>query len=163
MAGQPVALTATVASTTGGATPTGMVTFTNTTTGETLGTVDLVDGIATLIVSNLPVGMNMIVAAFVGNPNAAASTSAPATVTVTATPALGNGSAFGAGSGGGQVILRGPDGAVLPNIAPFGTDFTGGVRVASGDFNGDGVIDLVVGTGRARPVRSRSSTARPAG
>ena len=32
-------------------------------------------------------------------------------------------------------------------MTPFGTDFTGGVRVASGDFNADGVIDLVVGSG----------------
>ena len=32
-------------------------------------------------------------------------------------------------------------------MTPFGADFTGGVRVATGDFNGDGVADLVVGTG----------------
>ena len=149
--GQPVTLTATVVSSvTGMAAPTGTVTFVNQTTGETLGTATLMDGIATLVVSNLPVGMNMIVAMFNGNPNASASTSAPVTVTITATPVplpLGKGSAFGAGQGGSQAVLRGPDGTILQNVTPFGAGFTGGVRVASGDFNGDGVTDLVVGNG----------------
>ena len=154
--GQPVTLTATVASSvSGSAAPTGTVTFVNQTTGETLGTATLMNGIATLVVSSLPVGMNMIVAMFNGNPNASASTSAPVTVTITATPVpptptplpLGKGSAFGAGQGGSQAILRGPDGTILQNVTPFGAGFTGGVRVASGDFNGDGVTDLVVGNG----------------
>jgi trimeric autotransporter adhesin len=32
-------------------------------------------------------------------------------------------------------------------VQPFGAAFTGGVRVAAADFNGDGIADLVVGTG----------------
>lgn len=37
--------------------------------------------------------------------------------------------------------------AVLGNFRVFGTTFTGGVRVAAGDVNGDGVSDVIVATG----------------
>ncbi|MFO0797714.1 MAG: hypothetical protein U0804_09555 [Gemmataceae bacterium] len=33
------------------------------------------------------------------------------------------------------------------SVFPFGTDFTGGVRVAAGDVNGDGVTDLIAAPG----------------
>ncbi len=72
---------------------------------------------------------------------------ATATVTTVVSAALPTGAAAGAGSGGGRVILYGPDGGVLQSVAPFGAGFTDSVRVARGDFNGDGVADLVVGTG----------------
>jgi len=39
------------------------------------------------------------------------------------------------------------DGSVRLSVTPFGADFTGGVRVAAADFTGDGVPDLVAGTG----------------
>ncbi len=36
------------------------------------------------------------------------------------------------------------DGTPLVTVAPFGGGFTGGVRVAAGDVNGDGITDVVV-------------------
>jgi hypothetical protein len=44
-------------------------------------------------------------------------------------------------------LLSGADGSTLASGYPFGPDFPGGVRVASGDVNGDGVPDPIVGTG----------------
>jgi hypothetical protein len=56
--------------------------------------------------------------------------------------------AAGADAGGGPVArLFGPGGAEQFSLTPFDASFTGGVRVAAGDFNGDGVPDLAVGTG----------------
>jgi protocatechuate 3,4-dioxygenase beta subunit len=50
--------------------------------------------------------------------------------------------------GNSQAALYDPKtGSQQAAFNPFGTAFTGGVRVASADFNGDGVADVVVGTG----------------
>jgi hypothetical protein len=40
-------------------------------------------------------------------------------------------------------------------VAAFEDSFTGGVRTAAADFNGDGVADIVVGTGPGRTTRVR--------
>jgi hypothetical protein len=45
------------------------------------------------------------------------------------------------------VTFYSPDRAVRFSARPFGDSFTGGVRVASGDVTGDGVPDVVAGTG----------------
>ena len=45
-----------------------------------------------------------------------------------------------------------PARAVIQNISPF-PGFTGGTRVAAADFNNDGVVDSVVGTGPGAPSR----------
>jgi hypothetical protein len=56
--------------------------------------------------------------------------------------------AVGAGEGTlGQVNVLEPDGKSLGTITPFPGGFTGGVRVAAGDVNNDGVLDTVVGSG----------------
>jgi hypothetical protein len=44
------------------------------------------------------------------------------------------------------------DGSLRFTAAPFGSGFTGGVRTAAADFNGDGVADLVAGTGPGGPT-----------
>lgn len=68
-----------------------------------------------------------------------------------ATPPTGF--AVGAGSGG---RVRTFDGAGTPRLdAPAFGGFTGGVRVASADFNRDGVLDVVVGTGPGAPTQVR--------
>ncbi len=57
---------------------------------------------------------------------------------------------FDVGSGTGHAPLvagLNASGGTVWNNVPFDSTFTGGVRVASGDFNGDGVLDAVVGTG----------------
>lgn len=66
-------------------------------------------------------------------------------------PAVANGPVkLIVGSGVGQSPLvagLNASGGTVWNAVPFDASFTGGVRVASGDFNGDGVLDAVVGTG----------------
>jgi hypothetical protein len=60
------------------------------------------------------------------------------------------------GSGSGQpgsVSYHGSDGSTEFTLTPFESSFTGGVRVATGDFNGDGVADIAVGTGPGRSTR----------
>lgn len=53
------------------------------------------------------------------------------------------------GSGGGPhvKVFDGRTGAELRSFAPFSTNFSGGVFVAAGDYNLDGIDDLVVGSG----------------
>jgi Bacterial Ig domain/FG-GAP-like repeat len=54
--------------------------------------------------------------------------------------------AVGTDVGGATASLVGPDGTPRFTVTPFG-GFTGGIRTATADFTGDGVTDLVVGTG----------------
>ena len=77
-------------------------------------------------------------------------------VTVPATPPPGRPTglvgvpqfAVGADRGGIPTVrFYNPDGAEQFNVAVFDPAFTGGVRTASADFNGDGIADVVVGTG----------------
>jgi large repetitive protein len=72
--GQPVSFTVSVSGANGG-TPTGSVTFTNTTTGQTLGTVTLVNRQALFTTSTLPVGTDNVQASYSGDPNFNASSS----------------------------------------------------------------------------------------
>ncbi len=56
--------------------------------------------------------------------------------------------AVGADAGGGPIVqLYNPDQSVRFATAAFDPAFAGGVRTAAADFNGDGVADVVVGTG----------------
>ncbi len=81
--GQPVTLTATVASVVSGSgTPTGTVDFYDQTTGIDLGTASLASGVASLSVSGLALGDHDIVAAYSGDENFPASASSPGTVSI---------------------------------------------------------------------------------
>ncbi len=55
----------------------------------------------------------------------------------------------GAGEGGGPqvTVFSGRDGSIIKSFFAFGTSFTGGVRVAAGDFNGDARADIVAAAG----------------
>jgi hypothetical protein len=53
-----------------------------------------------------------------------------------------------AGAPGGHVkVFDGRTLGVLQSFAAYSTSFSGGVRVATGDVNGDGVPDIITGTG----------------
>jgi len=51
----------------------------------------------------------------------------------------------GGGPGGGPhvKVFSGASGAEIGSLSPFGADFAGGVTVASGDVDGDGVVELL--------------------
>jgi hypothetical protein len=55
----------------------------------------------------------------------------------------------GAGAGGGPhvKVFSGKTGAEIRSFFAFDQSVSGGVRVAAGDFNGDGIDDLAAGTG----------------
>jgi hypothetical protein len=59
----------------------------------------------------------------------------------------------GADAGGAPEVkvFSGKDGSVLLDFFAFSVAFTGGVRVAAGDVNGDGFADIITGTGPGAP------------
>jgi hypothetical protein len=52
--------------------------------------------------------------------------------------------ATGAGTRARVRVFSGADGALLANRVPFGTGYTGGLSVAVGDLDADGIADVVV-------------------
>src|SRR5262249_19546351 len=57
----------------------------------------------------------------------------------------------GAGAGGGPhvEVFEGHTGALIRSFMAFSGNFNGGVYVAGGDVDGDGVADIIVGEGQA--------------
>jgi hypothetical protein len=53
----------------------------------------------------------------------------------------------GSGSGPNVRVLSGSTSSQLASFDAFGPSFTGGVRVAAGDVNGDGFADVIAGAG----------------
>jgi hypothetical protein len=71
-----------------------------------------------------------------------------ATVTITVTENFTRLFATGAGEGGGpQVVVYNQDGSIRFSFYAFEESFAGGVRVATGDVNGDGVEDIICAAG----------------
>ncbi len=59
----------------------------------------------------------------------------------------------GAGAGGGPHVrvFSGTTGQVLDSFYAYAPNFTGGVYVAGGDYNGDGKADIITGSGAGGP------------
>ena len=73
--------------------------------------------------------------------------SAPSQPMVAGQPALNKFTAVGADAGGGPLVtITFPNGTYTSFFA-YASSFTGGVRVALGDVNGDGSIDVITGAG----------------
>lgn len=145
-AGQSVTFTAQITPVSAAASPTGTITFFS--GANSLGTVAAAAGPVAFTTSSLPVGELVITAVYGGDSNYTAATSPPVNQVVNSTLLVGFPQfAVGAGAGGpGTARFFNPDGSHRfdANVFP---GFTGGVRVTSADFNGDGIADIVAGTG----------------
>ncbi|CAN5302169.1 hypothetical protein BH11PLA2_BH11PLA2_31690 [soil metagenome] len=84
------------------------------------------------------------------------------TFTVTTSKSVPLESEFSVGSefGGGVVQLLNADGSVRFGLFPFGADYPGGIRTAAGDFNGDGIADVVIASGAPTGPNSLPGTVR---
>jgi hypothetical protein len=137
-----VLLTATVS---GPATPKGTVQFFDGSTS--LGSVTVVDGRALFSVTPTAVATPAYQAKFTpadGTQSASQSTVKNVTVTAAGTTPIAI-TATGADPGfAATVVVKDASNKTLFSLAPFGVDFTGGVRVAVGDVNNDGQDDVVV-------------------
>ena len=83
-------------------------------------------------------------------------------------PPVAAGQPFAVGSDAGRaatVTMFNPNGTVRFAVQPFGSTYTAGVRVATGDVTGDGVPDVVAGTeagaARAVVIDGRTGAVRP--
>jgi uncharacterized protein YkwD len=74
---------------------------------------------------------------------------ASSTITTTANTAAGQIIAVGADAGGGPLVnvYNAKTNALMASFNAFPATFTGGVRVAVGDVNGDGTADIICGAG----------------
>ena len=117
-----------------------------------------------LSAGTLPAGLTL---SFNGLISGTPTTTGPSSFTVSATDSVGNvgyaqygitigtnptpplaGPFIAAGSGqGGLVSIFNANGTPRLTFAPYGTGYQGAINVAQGDVNGDGVADLVTGTG----------------
>jgi hypothetical protein len=77
------------------------------------------------------------------------------TTATPATPPAETALRFAVGSGPGQTglvnVYSNRTNALLTSYTPFGTAYTGGVRVATADFTGDGIDDVAAATATGSP------------
>src|SRR5207248_673263 len=108
---------------------------------------------ATFSTSSLSVGTHTITAVFApasGRPELVGSTSNAVTLPVNQTPPPVVAVAFAVGAGVGReplVIVYGSDGSQHLSFLAYDASFTAGVRVAVGDVNGDGTLDIITAPG----------------
>jgi Bacterial Ig-like domain (group 3)/OmpA-like transmembrane domain/Passenger-associated-transport-repeat len=110
--GEPITLTVTVKPQGAGATPTGTVIFSD--NGTAIGTVPLVNGVATFTINTLANGNHKITATYSGDANNNKGTSDVFGVTVLVQTTVTGGGGSGAGSGGGGGCTLNPQGEFDP-------------------------------------------------
>jgi hypothetical protein len=130
---------------------TGTVTFLDNGT-KVLGTAALVNGQAA-VTARLSLGAHVISVSYSGNPTYKPTTAATTFTTTRVIDPI----AVGAGAGGSDIVrVYNPDGTISQDpLFAFGPDHTSGARVATGDVNGDGVPDRIIGTGPGTQARVR--------
>jgi autotransporter-associated beta strand protein len=145
IAGQPATFGVTVTSTYG--TPSGTVAFLD---GNTqIGTAPVVNGTATFTTSSLKPGTHTITAFFTSPSFGTSSASTTATVDAIPVSPVIHLTAVGAGQGGQPAVrVYNDDGTLRFAFFAYTSTFTGGVRVAIGDVNGDGVDDIITAPGK---------------
>ncbi|AWM41402.1 Extracellular serine protease precursor [Gemmata obscuriglobus] len=129
-------------------TPTGTFTFTNSATGAVLGVVALdATGRAVFSTAALPPGTATVTVTYSGDSFYRASTA-------TVTQVVDRQNRVVVGSDAGPVatvqVFDSTTGALVGTFQPF-DQYTGGVKVATGDVNNDGVADIVVSAGAGAP------------
>ncbi len=120
--------------------------------GKAIATVPLVNGVAS-VTSRLSLGDHTITVNYSGSPTYIDIQQATDfTVTRVIDPI-----AVGAGFGGTDIIrIYNPDGSIKTDpLFAFGPDHTSGARIGTGDVNGDGVPDTIIGTGAGTQARLR--------
>jgi hypothetical protein len=144
--GQDVTFTA-VVSTSSGTTPTGSVTFADGSTALQTVALTSVNGVqeATFTTSGLALGSHSITATYNPATNTLASSAQSLTQVVKPVGIF----AIGADAGGGPDVrvFDAQTGAVEFDFFAYDPNFHGGVRVAIGDVNGDGIADIITGPG----------------
>lgn len=128
--------------------PTGTVTFVNAATGQVLGVVALNGaGQAVFATTALPAGTATIRAVYSGDTFYRTSSG-------TATQVVDRQNRIVVGSDAGPVatvqVFDSRSGALLQTLQPF-DQYTLGVKVATGDVNGDGIADIIVSAGAGAP------------
>ena len=159
--GSTVTLTATVSAVSGTTVPTGTVTFTNA-NGGPLGTVALVNGVATLQTNQLPGGTSTFTAGYNGSGVYNASFSAAQSVTVTPEPVQLTVTPSANATFGGTitvlVTVTGASGVAYPTgtvtVTPQGSGYSAAssASVTSGGTNSTGSASVLVQAVGAGPV-----------
>ncbi len=153
LVGQPVAFTATVAAVPPDSPmPTGFVTFLSGSTVLATSPLTLVSGLnqAVFTYTGLTSGSNPITAVYSGDANSQRSTSSVLNQTVVSWVPLPPQVIVTAADAGGRPEVKVFDStthALLDDFNAYDPGFTGGVRVAVGDVNGDGIPDIITGAG----------------